>query len=38
VYQYTLEAVEWFFKQDCSLVILACNTASVVFFFRRREL
>lgn len=28
VYQYTLEAVEWFFKQGCSLVILACNTAS----------
>jgi glutamate racemase len=28
VYQYTLEAVEWFFKQGCPLVILACNTAS----------
>lgn len=28
VYQYTIEAVEWFFKQGCSLVILACNTAS----------
>lgn len=28
VYQYTLEAVEWFFSQGCSLVILACNTAS----------
>ena len=28
VYQYTLECVKWFFKQDCSLVILACNTAS----------
>jgi glutamate racemase len=28
VYAYTLEAVEWFFKQDCPLVILACNTAS----------
>ena len=28
VYEYTLEAVEWFFKQGCSLVILACNTAS----------
>jgi glutamate racemase len=28
VYDYTLEAVEWFFKQDCPLVILACNTAS----------
>jgi glutamate racemase len=28
VYQYTLEAVQWFFKQDCNLVILACNTAS----------
>lgn len=28
VYQYTLECVEWFFKQGCPLVILACNTAS----------
>jgi glutamate racemase len=28
VYQYTLEAVQWFFDQGCSLVILACNTAS----------
>lgn len=28
VYHYTLECVEWFFKQGCPLVILACNTAS----------
>lgn len=28
VYAYTLEAVQWFFKQGCPLVILACNTAS----------
>ncbi|HEX4850897.1 MAG TPA: glutamate racemase [Puia sp.] len=28
VYQYTLEAVRWFFKQGSPLVILACNTAS----------
>lgn len=28
VYQYTLEAVLWLFKQGCPLVILACNTAS----------
>lgn len=28
VYEYTLECVEWFFQQGCSLVILACNTAS----------
>jgi glutamate racemase len=29
VYQYTLEAVRWFFlEQQCPLVILACNTAS----------
>lgn len=28
VYHYTLESVQWFFKQGCSLVILACNTAS----------
>ncbi|MBC7948414.1 MAG: glutamate racemase [Chitinophagaceae bacterium] len=28
VYNYTLECVNWFFEQGCSLVILACNTAS----------
>ncbi|MBS1668919.1 MAG: glutamate racemase [Bacteroidetes bacterium] len=28
VYRYTLEAVKWFFKKDCPLVVLACNTAS----------
>jgi glutamate racemase len=28
VYQYTKQCVNWFFKQGCSLVILACNTAS----------
>ncbi len=28
VYQYTLQAVQWFFNQGCPLVILACNTAS----------
>lgn len=28
VYEYTLQCVKWFFEQDCSLVILACNTAS----------
>ncbi|MFY8004323.1 MAG: glutamate racemase [Chitinophagaceae bacterium] len=28
VYHYTLQCVDWFFKQGCSLVILACNTAS----------
>lgn len=28
VYKYTLQCVEWFFQQNCPLVILACNTAS----------
>lgn len=28
VYQFTLESVQWLFKQGCPLVILACNTAS----------
>lgn len=28
VYAYTREAVQWFFRQGCPLVILACNTAS----------
>lgn len=28
VYHYTWQCVQWFFEQGCSLVILACNTAS----------
>lgn len=28
VYEYTLGCVKWLFEQGCSLVILACNTAS----------
>jgi glutamate racemase len=28
VYHYTLQCVKWFFEHGCSLVILACNTAS----------
>ncbi len=28
VYRYTLECVQWLLKQDCPLVIVACNTAS----------
>jgi len=28
VYEYTLQCINWFFAQGCSLVILACNTAS----------
>lgn len=28
VYEYTWQCVKWFFSQGCSLVILACNTAS----------
>jgi len=28
VYAYTLDCVKWFFEQGCSLVVLACNTAS----------
>jgi glutamate racemase len=28
VYMYTLQAVNWFFKRNCPLIILACNTAS----------
>ncbi len=28
VYEFTLEAVKWFFNQGCRLVIIACNTAS----------
>lgn len=28
VYEFTLESVEWLFDEGCTLVILACNTAS----------
>lgn len=28
VYQYTLQCVSWLFRQNCPLIILACNTAS----------
>jgi len=28
IHAYTLEAVEWLFGQGCTLVVLACNTAS----------
>jgi glutamate racemase len=28
VYSYTLQAVKWLLKQNCPLIILACNTAS----------
>jgi glutamate racemase len=28
VYHYTLQSVKWIFDQGCSLVIVACNTAS----------
>jgi len=28
IHKYTLEAVQWLFKKNCHLVIIACNTAS----------
>lgn len=28
VYEYTLQCVKWLFEQGCTLVVLACNTAS----------
>jgi len=28
VYRYTLQCVEWLLKQNCPMIILACNTAS----------
>ena len=28
VYEFTIQAVKWLFKQNCPLVIIACNTAS----------
>src|SRR5438874_1599212 len=28
IYQFTLEAVDYLFRQNCQVIILACNTAS----------
>ena len=28
VYEFTLQAVQWLFKHNCRLIVLACNTAS----------
>lgn len=28
VYHYTWQCVQWFFRQNCPLILLACNTAS----------
>ena len=28
IHEFTLEAVEWLFDEGCTLVVLACNTAS----------
>src|SRR5690349_5943226 len=28
IYEYTRQAVDFLFKKDCELIILACNTAS----------
>ena len=28
VYHYTWQCVQWLFKQNCPLIVLACNTAS----------
>ena len=28
IHQYTWECVQWLFKMDCQMIILACNTAS----------
>lgn len=28
IYEFTLESVEWLFDEGCTLVLLACNTAS----------
>lgn len=38
VYVYTHECVEWLRKQGCSIVILACNTASAVALRRLQAL
>jgi len=28
IYQYTKAAMEWMFARDCTLIVVACNTAS----------
>ncbi|MCS7093171.1 MAG: glutamate racemase [Patescibacteria group bacterium] len=30
IYQFTLQAVEFLFKKNCQLIVLACNTASAI--------
>ncbi|PLX27627.1 glutamate racemase [Candidatus Parcubacteria bacterium] len=37
IYQYTREAVEFLFKKDCKLVILACNSASSMALRRLQQ-
>ncbi len=37
VFQFTLQAVEYLFKNDCALVILACNTASALALRRLQQ-
>ncbi len=37
IYNYTREAVDFLFKQDCRLIILACNTASALALRRLQQ-
>ncbi len=37
IYEFTRQAVEFLFKQNCDLVILACNTASTVALRRLQQ-
>jgi glutamate racemase len=37
IYEYTRQAVEYLFKQNCQLIILACNTASAEALRRIQE-
>lgn len=37
VYQYTRQAILWFFENGCELVILACNTASALALRRFQQ-
>lgn len=37
IYQYTKQAAEFFFKSDCLLIILACNTATAAALRRLQQ-
>ena len=37
IYQYTKAAMEWMFARDCTLIVVACNTASAAALRRMQQ-